>query len=477
MKTAVLLLIAIGLEAGTDPALDHISAASMRGNLSFLSSDLLEGRDTPSRGLDIAAEFIAGQFRRAGLEPIVQTADYVQVTPDMTGFSLTIGHLTIEDKVDLQTNAAIDIENARLYKVGSGKPPSLAGKVAVLEIPDARGHGGRENIATYRKSLAAVKAQQPAAILLYFEGTPRRSPGTRLVLASEQSAGAGTLTVSDPDAAKVLAELSDGLSKTAVSIHAKAPSVRPVKLRNVGALLKGSDPALADTYVLLTAHYDHVGVKPDGEGDRIFNGANDDGSGTVSVIEIASALATMKPAPRRSILFLTFFGEEKGLFGSRYYAQHPLFPLDHTVAQINLEQLGRTDDNDGPQVGTATLTGFDFSDVPAIFEAAGKATGVKVYDNKKTGDAFFSRSDNQSLADAGVPAHTLAVSFEFPDYHQVGDEWQKIDYENMAKVDRMVALGLIDIAERASPPKWNESNPKAEKYIDAWKSLHAATAR
>jgi Zn-dependent M28 family amino/carboxypeptidase len=213
-------------------------------------------------------------------------------------------------------------------------------------------------------------------------------------------------------------------------------------------------------------------VKEEGEGDRIFNGANDDGSGTVSVIELANALAKTNPHPKRSILFMTFFGEEKGLLGSRYYGSHPLIPLKDTIAQVNLEQLGRTDDPAGPQVGTATFTGFGFSDIPATFQAAGQEVGVKVYNNEKNGDSFFARSDNQSLADAGIPAHTIGVAFEFPDYHGVGDEWPKIDYDNMAKVNRMIALGLLHLANNPKLPQWNESNPKTEKYVSAWKALH-----
>jgi hypothetical protein len=485
MKIAVVLFIGLsfaGSFAGKmDPrsqtALDQISPAHLRGNLSFLSSDLLEGRDTPSRGLDLAAEFIAGQFRRAGLEPAFQTADFVTITPDPTSVSVTINGSVfngsiLKDKIDLQSTAAVHIENAPAYRVESATPPNLEGKVAVLGIPDMRAQGGSENMATYQRWLAAAKSRHALAILLYFEGAPRAGHrGSRLMEAEAAKQSVPVLTITDAEAVKLLAE------KATVSIDAAAPLVKPVQIRNVTAMLKGSDPALANTYVLVTAHYDHLGVKPEGEGDRvsddrIFNGANDDGSGTVSVIEIAGALASMNPAPKRSILFVTFFGEEKGLLGSHYYAEHPLVPLKDTVAQINLEQLGRTDDSDGPQVGTATLTGFTYSDVPATFGAAGSETGVKVYNSEKNGDAFFGRSDNQSLADAGIPAHTLAVAFEFPDYHGVGDEWNKIDYDNLAKVDRMVALGVIHLADNPQAPKWDESNPKTEKYVTAWKALH-----
>src|SRR5262249_18763676 len=140
---------------------------------------------------------------------------------------------------------------------------------------------------------------------------------------------------------------ADQLSALGVNVGQQADgadgdSKKPViKLRNVVGLLRGSDPALKDSYLIVSAHYDHIGVRPTGEGDRINNGANDDGSGTVSVIELASALAGLKQRPRRSIVFITWFGEEKGLVGSRYYGRHPLFPLEKTVAMVNLEQVGR----------------------------------------------------------------------------------------------------------------------------------------
>jgi Peptidase family M28 len=317
--------------------LNHISADSLRGHLSFIASDALEGRGTPSRGLDIAAEYIAAQFRRAGLEPV--------------------------------------------------------------------GDDG------------------------YFQTT------------TVQPKGAET----------------------------------PVKVRNVIGLLRGSDAALKNTYVLVTAHYDHLGIKA-GAGDTIFNGANDDGSGTVSVIELASAFASLKERPRRSVVFMTFFGEERGLLGSHYYGQHPIFPIDQTVADINLEQVGRTDSDEGPQLNNASMTGFDFSDVGTIFKAAGKLAGINVYKHQRNSDAFFGRSDNQALANQGVPAHTLCVAYVYPDYHGLGDHWDKIDYQNMARVDRAVALGVLMIANNPQAPRWNQANPKAARYLQTWRALHEKPA-
>ncbi len=331
--------------------MDHISADSLRGHLSFIASDALEGRATPSRGLDLAAEYIAAQFRRAGLEPAAGDS-YFQTT--------TIGEL---------------------------------------------GAGG----------------------------------------------------------ARLLRRLG--------------PEAASATVRNVAGILRGSDPKLADTYIILSAHYDHVGVAPEtaenaGQ-DRIFNGANDDGSGTVSVMEIAAALASLHPRPARSILFLTFFGEESGMLGSRYYAEHPLVPAAQTIAQLNLEQLGRTDASNGPQLKDANLTGYDFSNLPEILAEAAALAGVRIWKDDAGSDPFFARSDNASLAALGIPAHTLSVAYEFPDYHKVGDSWDKIDYDNMAVVDRAIALGLMRLASDEAPPVWNSSYPAAVKYAEAAKKLHA----
>jgi hypothetical protein len=312
--------------------LDSISSQSLQGHLSFIASDLLEGRGTPSRGLDIAAEYIAAQFRRAGLQPGV-----------------------------------------------SGS---------------------------------------------YFQET---------------------------------------------SIKARRDSDEMVPVRNVIGVLPGSDPSLKDTYVLVTAHYDHLGMKASGEGDRIYNGANDDGSGTVSVIELAGALAKYKP--KRSIVFMTFYGEERGLVGSRYYGAHPVFPLKSTVAMINLEHMGRTDDLEGPRKRAVSVTGQDFSDVGTLLKVAGQELGVGVEKHPRYSDSFFGRSDNQALADVGIPAHTICTSFEFPDYHAVGDHWEKVDFVNMAAVDRLVALTLMELSDSVKEPRWNEANPKTARYVKAWKEL------
>ena len=414
---------------------DHISADSLRGHLSFIASDALEGRGTPSRGLDLAAEYIASQFRRAGLEPAgddgyFQTATLAvrEQNPEHFEFTVFAEGKTIHippNETAIFPDKPIQFDNVPIKQTTRGV--SIEG----LDLPSVR-------------EIRGSQAFDPEA--------PRR-PARNSIAAPE------------------LIDFLKNASDPRVTLHVLPRVEHSATVRNVAGILRGSDAALQNTYVMLTAHYDHVGMGGSGP-DRVFNGANDDGSGTVSVMEVAAAIATRNPHPKRSILFMAFFGEELGDLGSHYYGRHPLVPLANTIADLNLEQIGRTDDSEGPQVGTATVTGFDFSDMTKVLVDAGTVTGIKVYKNEKNSDPYFARSDNQALADMGVPAHTLGVAFDFPDYHGLGDEWQKIDYANMAKVDRTVAIALLRFASDAPPPQWNASNPKTRKYVEAAAKLH-----
>jgi Zn-dependent M28 family amino/carboxypeptidase len=222
----------------------------------------------------------------------------------------------------------------------------------------------------------------------------------------------------------------------------------PAGLRNVIGLVRGADPVLRDTYVLLTAHYDHVGEAAASVGDRVRNGANDDASGVSAMIEIARAIAGARVKPARSVVFIGYFGEESEMVGSRYYAENPAFPVDKTFAQVNLEQLGRTDDTEGPRVKAATVTGWDRSKLGSALAAAASPLGIRIYKHEKFSDAFFHRSDNEALAKLGVPAHTVSVAYGFPDYHAVGDEADKLDYQNMALVAQALRAGVVAVANR-----------------------------
>ncbi len=470
-----------------EAALDHVSADSLRGHLSFIASDQLEGRNTPSRGLDIAAEYIAAQFRRAGLEPagddgFFQTANFVLTERDMSKFVLkfSAGNTNVslsQTQFSIAGTVSVTLSAKELFKIDSTDPatldtldpPQISGKAVITDST---------NMATQNR----IAALNPSVIVLVSRMN-RTGGGTgpsRLIDPETAPSGparaAGTavtrITIYGMESVQLYDQLVPGVNTVSLNINIPAVEERPVKLRNVVGILRGSDPVLKDTYVFLTAHYDHLGTANGSTGDFIYNGANDDGSGTVSVIEIASALASMKTRPLRSLVFMTVFGEEKGLLGSRYYGRHPVFPIAKTVADVNLEQVGRTDSTEGPQINNASMTGIDFSDVGKNFQEAGVLTGINVYKHERNSDAYFNRSDNQALADQGVPAHTICVAYDYPDYHRVTDHFDKIDYNNMAKVDRMIALGMLMIAGNAGEPKWNEANPRTARYVAAWKTQH-----
>ncbi|MGA7410578.1 MAG: M20/M25/M40 family metallo-hydrolase [Bryobacteraceae bacterium] len=489
------------LPAATESALSGISADSLRGNLSFLASDALKGRFTPSPELDVAAEFIASQFRKAGLEPGGDQGYFQTVRMVKRQFGQP-GTVTVQDgakqlvfpAADVSVSSANDaasVKDAPIVFVSAQDPAllatqSLEGRVVVTPRSAARGlenYGVEDPLHRRRKFARSLKVKRAVALVVV--RTTAHTANSLLFEADANEPAAPVLDISGEAAAAWLAELERSSHKSAatnesdsverISFELPAPHDETVVLKNVVGILRGSDPALQDTAVVVSAHYDHIGTSetagrmamtPATAQDRIYNGANDDASGTVSVIEVASALATLRPRPKRSIVFVTFFGEEIGEFGSQWFASHPPFPAADTIAGINLEQVGRTDSLKGPQVGTATVTGYDFSNITSYLKRAGKFTGIKVYKDEQGSDPYFDRSDNAQLALKGIPAHTVSTAFEYPDYHGVGDEWQKIDYQNMAQVDRMVALAVLNLANSVEPPHWNRS-PKTEKYIQA----------
>lgn len=490
------------LTADQEAALGRISADSMRGHLSFLASDLLEGRGTPSRGLDLAAEYIAAQFRRAGLEPAgndgyFQSVRWPVATPDPSAFQMEIqaGPETYRiepSRVSLLQPRRFEVAGVETVKIDfhaaapleALKPDDVEGKAVLVEIPEVRS-GPRAQWAALVRSVnefvGRLAAWKPALVVnVSRDETGATGLGSGPLVDPEargpaflRSAGNGPprITVHDPRLVALFDAMPPGPGTARVSLRLPEPVDRLVTLRNVIGYLPGSEPALKDTFVLVTAHYDHLGIGAPVAGDAIYNGANDDGSGTVSVIELASALATLKERPKRSLVFLAFFGEELGLLGSRYYARHAIFPLGTTVADLNLEQIGRTDSTEGPQVATASVTGIDFSEVGSILQAAGEAEGIRVYKHPVNSDAYFGASDNRSLAELGVPAHSVTVAYAYPDYHGALDHWDKVDFANMAKVDRMIGRALLMLAESAEPPRWSETNPKAGRFLNAWKKL------
>lgn len=482
---AAAFIAAIAL-AQTVPTTRQIAAQvdpnDLRADVSFLSSDALEGRATPSRGLDIAAEYIAAQFRRVGLEPAgddgyFQTAPYIQMKPGTEGLELTLtinGSKFVVDKsaIVVLRPGPLNLENADAVVAS---PPEETVPVEVTPggavFPSER-YNGKIVIADLRNLVTVSRSQVTLVIILSIPGDGVTGgsafllPGSALREASvPMRVSPPTIYVTDPAVRSALQEAKG--APVSVTARIPGPVEEPVRMRNVIGVLRGSDPALKDTCVVVSAHYDHAGLRANVQGDNVLNGANDDASGAAGVIAIAKALSSQPSRPKRSVVFLDVFGEERGGLGSRYYVRHPVFPMPKTIANINLEQIGRTDSTQGPRLLQFNLTGHDYSTLAAVFERESQETGVQVVKDAANTERYFSSSDNISFAEVGVPSTTVSVTYQFPDYHAPGDEWPKLDYENMSKVMGTAAAAVFRLADSDEVPCWNAENPRTARYVKA----------
>ncbi len=222
---------------------------------------------------------------------------------------------------------------------------------------------------------------------------------------------------------------------------------------NVIGILRGIDPVLKDSVILVDAHYDHLGIGKPVNGDSTFNGADDDASGTVAVLEIAKAMA-QGPRPRRTVVFAATTGEEVGLLGTRWYVLHPVVPLSRMTANLEIEMIGRPDSLAGGE-GRAWLTGFDRSSMGKMFADAGLPIGRDL----RPEQGFFARSDNIAFANAGIPAHTLSTFNLHRDYHQRTDDASRIDFPHMTAVIRAGAAAARLLADGPAPRWYSGGRP------------------
>ena len=244
------------------------------------------------------------------------------------------------------------------------------------------------------------------------------------------------------------------------------PYVRDVKLEseNIAAFMEGADPQLKDEVVVLSAHYDHVGIgAPDSTGDSIYNGANDDGSGTIGVLSAARAFAKARDngvAPRRSILFLSVSGEEKGLLGSRYYSDHPIFPIEQTVANINTDMIGRIDPEHRKSgnsdyiyiIGSEIISSEIDSLLKAGNDRSGQLTLDMRYNDLNDPNQFYRRSDHWNFGRFGIP-FVFFFNGVHEDYHRPSDEVEKINFDLMRKTARSMYATTVMVANADSAPK------------------------
>lgn len=464
----------------------------LAGEMHFLASDYLAGRRTGSIGNEIASQYIAAQLRAFGYAPIngdsyFQPVELLKTASPVSG-TLTVDDLVFTQKGDLlilRGPAAKVTGNVVFANYGWVDPETghndyekldVKGKIVITRsgIPgDVSQSGVFRGI---REKAAMAAAAGAAGIFeLYAMPFPWGSfkgylGGERIGLDSGAPATTipyGFVKVSDDFLTKLQAK-KGGLKGSVSSTGMKTEKMLS---HNVGGILEGSDPKLKDEYMIMTAHFDHVGTGKQGGGafteqDSIFNGARDNAFGTISLLAAARAFAEVKT--RRSIIVLAVTGEEMGLLGSKWYAEHPLVPLEKTIFDFNTDGAGYDDKTAISLIG-ANRTGID----EQVLLAA-ETFGKKVINEPAPEQGLFDRSDNVSFAAKGVPALNFAPGMtDFSDevrkyYHQVTDNPESIDMVYLKEYCQIFTLAARLIANRDSRPEWVEG----DKYKEVGDKLY-----
>lgn len=510
------------LAADVRRAAESITAEQLRTTLTFIAADELEGRDTPSRGLDTAAKFLAYNLARCGLKPAGDDGTFFQrialrrTRMDPAASSLTIGSRSYRGGADFLIarqgffdrsgagsgeGSVVYVPSAWFIKARMMDPLAsvdLTDKILLTsaELPrgvnfgELRGRRGEDwsDPVTYAQSKgargvlwipgfntlagwtrAAEAAQAERTVVERFVAADAPSlPAVSLspsmlqeLLRGEkvtaQQAFERAVSGGAGDAVPLTAEKTVKLTVTSKS--------EPAATQNVVAVLEGRDPALREEYVALGAHYDHIGMRPNQPGDKIYNGADDDGSGTTALLAIAEAYARGQ-RPKRSLLFVWHAGEEQGLWGSRYFTGNPTVPLDRVVAQLNIDMIGRSKKEGDTNPRNRELSGPDqvyvigsrmmSTELGSLSERVNDSY-LKLkfdyrYDDPMDPNRFFYRSDHIEYARKGIP-----IIFYFDgvheDYHGPSDTADRIDYDKMLKVTRTIcatagALGNLPVRPR-----------------------------
>ncbi len=524
---------------------DTISAAQLRNYLSFIASDEMEGRDTPSRGLDTTAKFIAMNLERWGFKPAGDDGTFFQritlrrdildgahstaeingqkfnfgedfiptaVGATMTGPLVYVGHGWVIKAKNIDAYKGIDVKDKIVVVFGEGLPQGvtradLTGKMGEDWISPAlyaQQHGAKGVLvlADYgmllrwdqtRQRLTSGPPPRPQVEKFMTQGTlavpviwlsPKMATallqGEKYSTAALMAYGSGVVPMAVPPPPNAFGQNAQAVTVTLpfelnatkqVTFTIAARSEKPMT-QNVVAVWEGGDPILKSEYVAVGAHYDHIGICAPGTADPICNGADDDGSGTTSLLGMAEAISHAKQRPKRSVLFVWHCGEEKGLWGSRYFTDYPTIPLDHIVTQLNIDMIGRSKKDGDTNPRNATLSGPNqiyvigstmmSTDLGKLSETVNKSyLNLQYdlrYDDPNDTNRFFFRSDHYNYARKGIP-----IIFFFDgvheDYHRPGDEPQKIDYEKMEKVARTVYMTLWEVANLPVRPKVDKPLP------------------
>lgn len=471
---------------------DQITSAELKADLYWLASDYLRGRRTGSEGNNVAAKFIASQIEAAGFKPapgqdsFFQPINFEQTQPPMAGtLELNKTAYTFKEDFIILRGGAGSFPKAKAVFAGHGMESDYAGldvkgKVVFVMGGEAE---DRSNQATFnamagKRKLAAQKGAV-GLIEIYNLSFPwdffvRYFGGSSISLPSGDGDDMGGDIIygwmqakTDSDEIK---KMKEG-GKVKVKLTSSGFSKKVLPSQNVVGVLEGTDPQLKEEYIILSAHYDHVGVGKEGGGattatDSIFNGARDNGAGTVSLIATAKALGKVRP--KRSVIFFACTAEEVGLLGSKYYAENPLIPLNKTIFNLNIDNAGYND------TSIVTIFGYGRTGTDEKIQEATNTYGLKAIADPAPEQNLFDRSDNVSFAAKGVPAFTFSLGFTaFDDainkyYHQVTDGPETIDYEYLQKYAQSYARLARMIANDPNRPQWKSG----DKYEAAGKALY-----
>jgi len=471
----------------------HLDREILKGQMYFLASDYLAGRRTGSKGNEIAAEYIAAQLEAFGYSPINDSTYFQHVPLDAVSSpersSLQVGEVKFtggEDLLVMRGVAPVEAE-AEVVFAGYGwvdeaaghddfKELDVEGKI-IITLPGLPEDNSQQGIFRGLSEKPAIAAEKGA--IAQFEiynlpfpwsGFTRYFGGDRVMLSSGDDSGSkipyGFIKTEDG----FLPTLKESGTPKGM-LQSSGLKVSNLDSRNVGGILEGTDPELKDQYMILTAHFDHVGVGSQGGGpyspaDSIFNGARDNAFGTISLLSAAKSFAQVRT--RRSIIILAVTGEEMGLLGSQYYAENPLVPLEKTVYNFNTDGGGYND------TSAVSIFGVGRTGVDEEINAGAAAFHLKVIADPAPEQGLYDRSDNVSFAAKGVPALTFSPGFgQFDDviykyYHQVTDNPNTIDYDYLLEYCRSFTYTARLIADKEEKPFWTEG----DKYEAAGKELY-----
>lgn len=458
-----------------------INQSTMRENLSILASDALEGRETGKRGQKMAAAFIKYYFQDLGLTGPVNGDHYQPVSL----YTSRPGEIYLKAETEKFQNFSDVVYYGSSFTDAEVSVPLVfagQGRAEDFDQIEAEGKAVLIHVKTaehFRAPVALARERKARLILLYSDDVTAftslmgqfktyMSSGVLSLKKPEGKPGSGVFFVSPAVAPKLMNMSSDKLKRISEAKPSKKPltKVKPSKIQykvgmeiselkteNVLGFLEGTDKK--DEVIVITSHYDHIGMETSGE-DKINNGADDDGSGTVAVLELAKVFAQAKKdgkGPRRSILFMTVTGEEKGLLGSDYYTQHPVFPLEKTVVNLNIDMVGRRDPGHKDSAPYVYVIGSDklSSELHSLSEAVNKATTNLIFDytynDQDHPERLYYRSDHWNFAKNNIP-----IIFYFDgiheDYHQPSDEVDKIEFDLLSKRTQVVFFTAWEIANR-----------------------------